>query len=99
MRLSVLCARDQHSARNCEVLSSNLSQGIIMFSVELSRRAKKEYDHLDDEKIKEALDCLKLDSVPAKFYDVRKLEGTKDSFRIRLGKIRILYIVIEKQGN
>ncbi len=67
-----------------------------MFVVELSRRARKELDFIDDERIKEVLEHLKLDPVPAKFYDVRKLEGVKDSFRIRIGKIRILYTILWK---
>lgn len=67
-----------------------------MFIVELSRRARKELDLLGDERVKEILENLKLDPVPAKFYDVRKLEGVKDSFRIRVGKIRILYTIVWK---
>jgi len=65
-----------------------------MFSVELSRRARKELDFLDDAKIREVLEYLKLDPVPAKIYDVRKMEGSNNSFRIRVGKIRILYTII-----
>ena len=67
-----------------------------MFIVELSRRASKELDSLEDERLREILEHLKLDPVPAKFYDVRKLEGSKNSFRIRIGKIRILYTIIWK---
>ncbi len=32
----------------------------------------------------------------AKTFDVKKLEGLKDTFRIRLGKIRIVYTIIWK---
>lgn len=67
-----------------------------MFIVELSRRARKELNLLDDERIGKILEHLKLDPVPAKFYDVRKLEGSIDSFRIRVGKMRILYTIIWK---
>lgn len=67
-----------------------------MFFVELSRRAEKELDEINGERIKEVLRHLEFDPVPAKFYDVRKLEGIKDSFRIRVGKIRILYTIIWK---
>lgn len=65
-----------------------------MFYVELSRRARKEFNSLNDEKIRKVLEHLKLDPVPAKFYDIRKLEGSRDSFRIRIGKVRILYTII-----
>ncbi|MBI2971617.1 MAG: type II toxin-antitoxin system RelE/ParE family toxin [Candidatus Aenigmarchaeota archaeon] len=47
-------------------------------------------------KIREILEYLKLDPVPAKVYDLKKLEGSKDSFRIRIGKMRILYTIIWK---
>lgn len=67
-----------------------------MFFVELSRRARKEFDSLNNARIHEVLEHLKSDPVPAKAYDVRKLEGSKDSFRIRVGKIRILYTIMWK---
>ena len=68
-----------------------------MFIVELFRRAKKELDLSGNARIKEVLESLKLDPVPAKLYDVRKLEGSKNSFRIRVGKIRILYTIVWKE--
>ena len=64
-----------------------------MFVVELSQRAKKELEFVDG-RVREALEHLKLDPVPAESYDVRKLTGSKDNFRIRIGKIRILYTII-----
>ena len=67
-----------------------------MFIVELSRRAKKEFDEISDKRIAEALKILELDPVPAKLYDIRKLEGLKNTFRIRIGKIRIVYTIVWK---
>ena len=67
-----------------------------MFAVELSRRAKKELDSINDTRVEDVLKYLVLDPVPAKNYDVRKLEGQKDTFRIRIGKIRIMYTIIWK---
>jgi len=67
-----------------------------MFVVELSRRAKKGFDADYDERILEALRTLKSDPIPAKHYDVKKLDGLKDTFRIRIGKIRIVYTIMWK---
>ena len=67
-----------------------------MFAVELSRRAKKEFDAIYDKRIEEVLKYLEFDPVPAKRYDAKKLEGLKDTFRIRIGKIRIVYTIIWK---
>jgi mRNA interferase RelE/StbE len=65
-----------------------------MFSIEFSSRAKKEYDKLKNKRIDKILKTLVLDPVPAKKFDVKKLRGIKDTFRIRLGSIRIVYTVI-----
>lgn len=67
-----------------------------MFRIEFSSKAKKSFDHLHDEKITEALKVLTLDPVPAERYDVKKLVGMKDAFRIRIGDTRIVYVVIWK---
>jgi mRNA interferase RelE/StbE len=68
-----------------------------MFTIEFSSRAKKEYEWLEKRlkrHVEEALRLLKLDPVPAKVYDIRKLKGIDDTFRIRIGKIRIVYTCI-----
>lgn len=67
-----------------------------MFRIEFSSKAKKEFDHLQDEKITETLKILTLDPVPAERYDVKKLHGMKDTFRIRIGDMRIVYTIIWK---
>ncbi len=48
-------------------------------------------------KVIECLKTLSLDPIPAKRYDVKKLSGLKDSFRIRMGKVRIVYTVLWKE--
>ncbi len=72
-----------------------------MFIIELSRKAQKQFDSIKDEKITKTirvtLKCLEFDPVPAKNYDVKKLEGLEDTFRIRLGKIRIVYTILWKE--
>jgi len=67
-----------------------------VFEIRLSSRAKKEFDKLKDKKIEEALKVLTSDPLPAKLYDVKKLKSLKDTFRIRIGKTRIVYTIIWK---
>lgn len=68
-----------------------------MFKVLLSSRAKKEFDRFEEKyrnKIASLFEVLSFDPVPAKICDIRKFEGADDAFRIRMGKIRIVYSVI-----
>ncbi len=67
-----------------------------MFRIEFSAKAKKEFDHLQDEIIEEAIKVLTLDPVPAERYDVKKLKGMRGTFRIRIGQMRIVYTIIWK---
>ncbi len=67
----------------------------------LSHQAEKFMLALDEKRytsIREILVQLEIDAVPFRTYDVRKLSGSKTGFRIRKGKIRILYS-IEKEIN
>lgn len=68
-----------------------------MFKVLLSSRAKKELDNFEEKyrnRIARLFEILSFDPVPAKLFDVRKLEGADDAFRIRIGRIRIVYAVV-----
>ena len=67
-----------------------------MFRVEFSSRAKREFDRLNEKKVEDALKVLMIDPLPARCYDVKKLKGLSDTFRIRIGKIRIVYTIIWK---
>ncbi len=70
-----------------------------MFRIEFSSRAIKEYNKLDatyQQSVNEVLKALKVDPVPARLFDVKKLKGFRDTFRIRIGKVRIVYIIIWK---
>lgn len=62
-----------------------------MFRIEFSSRAKRNFDILVDLRAKEILENLSNNPVPAKLYDVKKLRGFVDTFRVRIGKIRIVY--------
>jgi mRNA interferase RelE/StbE len=52
-----------------------------------------------DVKLKNKLEALfkilKLNPLPFKEYDLKKLKGTKNFYRIRIGKIRIIYEIRE----
>ena len=68
----------------------------MMFEVYVSGKAKKFFRNLDrkiaDELIS-AVSFLKTSPVPVKEFDIKKLAGETDSYRIRMGRYRILYTV------
>ncbi len=43
------------------------------------------------DRVEELLEALKSNSLPFKQYDLRKLKGTANFFRIRIGKLRVIY--------
>jgi mRNA interferase RelE/StbE len=45
------------------------------------------------ESVKNAVQTLKLDPIPIKSFDVIKLKGYENGYRIRIGKVRIVYFV------
>ncbi|MFZ2410611.1 MAG: type II toxin-antitoxin system RelE/ParE family toxin [Candidatus Methanoperedens sp.] len=51
----------------------------------------------DRERLKEAILVLKNDPVPIKSLDIAKMKGEKNTYRIRKGKLRIVYEVIWEQ--
>jgi len=44
-------------------------------------------------KVLEVLDKLKMNPIPFRDYDVKKLKGFEDAFKTRLGDIRIVYTI------
>lgn len=67
-----------------------------MFRIEFSTKTKKGFDRLEEKYKKRVVDVLKIlsiDPVPVRYYDVKKLVGLKDTFRIRIGKIRVVYVI------
>jgi mRNA interferase RelE/StbE len=52
-----------------------------------------------DKKLKRKLGALfktlKLNPLPFKEYDLKKLKGTRNFYRIRIGKIRVIYEIKE----
>ena len=67
-----------------------------IFNVKVKRRAFKALEWLPRDyvfKVLEALDELSTNPIPFKRYDLKKLKGYKDTFRIRIGGIRIIYTI------
>ena len=67
-----------------------------LFKVKIKRRAVKTLERLPEHyklKVLEALDKLKTDPVPFRDYDIKKLKGFEDTFKIRIGDIRVVYTI------
>jgi mRNA interferase RelE/StbE len=70
-----------------------------MWTVELSKDAVKSFNKLDrklQSRIKNIFGLLEISPFPAKL-DIKKLQGIDNYYRIRVGKIRIIYQVVEKE--
>ena len=67
------------------------------FKVILSNNAEKGLRNAQSkprERLKEALDILKTNPVPTQLFDVTKISGSSSNYRIRIGRYRILYVVL-----
>ncbi len=65
-----------------------------MFEVLVGRKSQKFVKTLDKKKrlrIIEILEILQINPLPFKLYDMKKLVGIDDTYRIRAGQIRITY--------
>lgn len=67
----------------------------MSFEIRIKKRALKFLSNLKNEKenTERLFLLLKDNPVPAKSLDVSKLKGLKNTYRIRIGKIRIVYEV------
>jgi mRNA interferase RelE/StbE len=71
-----------------------------MFAVKIKRKALKNLAKIDQEQkrhLKETILLLKIDPLPFKKTDICKLKGYDNTYRIRIGNIRIVYDVLWKQ--
>ncbi len=69
----------------------------MTFEVLTKSSALKFIESLDGKqkvKLREAIETLKEEPVPVGTYDIIKLSGYENQYRIRLGKIRIVYEVL-----
>ena len=65
-----------------------------MFEIYLSNAALKALNTLDKrivENAKKALLALKISPLPIKEYDIKKVEGVDDIYRLRISRYRIVY--------
>ena len=68
-----------------------------MFKVIIAKQAQKNSKNAPEHikrKIVEVLLILRENPVPAEYYDVKKLKGLIDTYRIRLGDFRIVYEIV-----
>ncbi len=59
-----------------------------------AKRVRKQIEKLPQEiktRIDEVLDVLKLAPLPVKNYDVKKIKGKENIYRIRIGDYRLIY--------
>jgi len=67
-----------------------------MYRVEIHREAAKEISNLPSDikkRVLEVLNALQTKPYPYKEYDLKKISGFKDIYRIRVGKYMISYYV------
>ncbi|MEM2098306.1 MAG: type II toxin-antitoxin system RelE/ParE family toxin [Candidatus Bathyarchaeia archaeon] len=65
----------------------------ITIAKQAQRSSKKLPEHIK-RRIVELLLILRENPVPAEYYDVKKLKGLADSYRIRIGDFRIVYEIV-----
>ncbi len=68
-----------------------------MFDVLSASRARKSAKKLPEthrRRIVDFLLILRENPIPAEYYDVKKLKGQKDTYRARIGDLRIIYEVL-----
>ena len=74
-----------------------------MFQVILSQKARKSIKRLPEHykrRIIELLLIFRENPVPAEYYDIKKLKGYFDTYRARIGNVRIIYEILwnDKKG-
>lgn len=65
-----------------------------LFQIIVSQRAKKSIKKLPAHYEKRVIELLLLfreNPIPAEYYDIKKLKGYTDTYRARIGTIRIIY--------
>jgi len=68
-----------------------------LFQVIASPRARKALKKLPERhrrRIIELLVIFRENPVPAEYYDIKKLKGQTDTYRARIGDIRVIYEII-----
>ena len=71
-----------------------------LYSVLLSNTAKKQLPQLEPKmrgRVTQLFKRLEEVSVPYKDYDMRKIEGRDETYRVRLSSFRVLYRVLHAE--
>jgi len=71
-----------------------------LFQVIISQKARKSIKKLPEHyrrRIIELLLILRENPVPAEHYDIKKIKGYTDTYRARIGDIRIIYEILWNQ--
>jgi len=67
-----------------------------MFEIVVHKRFAKKFGEMERghaEKIANLFEMLKIDAIPWKKYDIKKIEGEADTYRVRIGIYRLIYFV------
>jgi len=67
-----------------------------MFKIVIHKKSIKKLREMGKSSLKRManlIEILETDPIPWKYFDVKKLEGEKDTYRVRIGKYRIIYFV------
>jgi len=75
-------------------------KAVSLFEVKFSNKAEKAINKSDSKlrkRLKDLFEKLMQNPVPAKKYDLRKIAGEEDTYRIRLSSFRTTYTVYWEQ--
>ncbi len=67
-----------------------------MYKIVIHRRVAKELKTLQKahlRKFSELVETLKTNPVPWRDFDIRKIEGSEDTYRVRIGDYRVIYYI------
>ena len=70
---------------------------MVNYSIEISRSAEKTLTKLPKDKLRKVISAIKVLAVNPRPAGCRKLSGQINVYRIRVGKFRIIYEVVEKK--
>jgi mRNA-degrading endonuclease RelE of RelBE toxin-antitoxin system len=71
-----------------------------LFQIIISQKARKAIKKLPEHykrRVIELLLILRENPAPAEYYDIKKLKGYADTYRTRIGDIRIIYEILWNQ--
>ena len=68
-----------------------------MFQVTISHRAKKSIKRHPEHYKRRVIELLLIfreNPIPAEYYDIKKLKGYMDTYRARIGDVRVIYEIL-----